>query len=113
MLTSSKQKSFAGSTPSLVHSAAFLDVQLWCCNNTTTHVWLYSLSPFCTCPNIIAFQVTTSRDGNLLNSLWASSMLPHFTYMSVNQATTPASHPLWMICSWAHLRSSSSLQLLR
>jgi hypothetical protein len=97
----------------LVHSAAFLDVQLWCCHNATTHVWLYSLSPFCTCPNIIAFQVTTSRDGNLLNTLWASSMLPHFTYMSVNQATTPASHPLWMIFSWAHLRSSSSLQLLR
>ncbi len=47
----------------------------------------YSSSAFCpcpyfTCPNIMVLQVTTSRDGILLNTLQASSRLPHFAYMS-------------------------------
>jgi hypothetical protein len=36
--------------------------------------------------------VTTSRDGILLNTLQASSMLPHFAYMSTKLFTTRTSH---------------------
>jgi hypothetical protein len=38
--------------------------------------------PYFTCANTMTFQVTTSQDGILLNTLQASSMLPHFAYMS-------------------------------
>jgi hypothetical protein len=72
-----------------------------------------SSSAFCpylsfTCPNIMAFQVTTSQDGILSNTLQASSILPHFAYMSSKLVPTKTSdsHPLWMIYSWAHLSSS-------
>ncbi len=39
---------------------------------------------------------------------WASSVLPHFAYMSTKILPTKAyeSHPLSTICTWAHLPSS-------
>jgi hypothetical protein len=42
-----------------------------------------SLCPgaYFTYPNIIAFQMTTSRDGILLNPNWVCCMLPHLEYM--------------------------------
>jgi hypothetical protein len=54
-----------------------------------------------TCPNIKAVEVTTSRDGILLNTLWASSMLPHLAYMStrLHPTKTWPSHPLWIYLS--------------
>ncbi len=55
----------------------------------------------------MVFQVTTLCDGILLNTLWASLMLPHFAYMSTKQVSTKTSesHQLWMIC-W-HMHSAS------
>jgi hypothetical protein len=37
--------------------------------------------PYFTCPNIIAFQMTTSRDSILLNPNWVCCMLTHLEYM--------------------------------
>jgi len=64
-------------------------------------------------PPSMEFQETTSRNGISLNTLLASSMLPHFAYMSTKlfPINTSESHPLWMICSWAHLPSSSATKL--
>ncbi len=64
-----------------------------------------SSSAFCpwsnfTCPNIMAVKVSTFRDGILLNTLQACSMLPHFAYMS-KQATprkTSDLQPVWISC---------------
>ncbi len=49
----------------------------------------------------------------LLNTLQASSMLPHFAYMSTNLFPTKIIdiQPLWIICSWTLLPSSSSTTL--
>ncbi len=82
-------------------------------------VWLYtfllhicwnSSKAFCpclhfTCPNITTFQVTTSQDGIFLNTVQASSMLPHFVYMSnkILHTKTSYSQPFWMCCSWTSL----------
>ncbi len=61
-------------------------------------------------PPSMAFQVTTPRDGILLNTLQASSMLPHFAYMSTKLLPTKTSDskPLWMSCLWTNLPSSSA-----
>jgi hypothetical protein len=61
-------------------------------------------------PPSMAFQVTIFWDGILLHTLQASSRLPHFAYMSMKllPTKTSESYPLWMICSWAHLPSSST-----
>jgi hypothetical protein len=55
----------------------------------------------------MAVQVTTSWDDILLNTLQASSMLPHFAYMltRLQPTMTSESNPLSMICSWARLPS--------
>jgi hypothetical protein len=56
------------------------DYTRYCCifqNNLSVFCpWLH-----CICPNIMVVQVTTSRDGILLNILQASSMLLHFAYL--------------------------------
>ncbi len=48
-----------------------------------------------------------------LNTLWASSMLPHLAYMSTKLLPTKTSalQPLWMICSWVCLLSSIACKL--
>ncbi len=73
-----------------------------------------SSSVFCpclhfTCPNTTAFQVTTSWDDTLLNTLQASSMLPHFSYMSIKLLHTKTldSQTLSMSYLWTSLLSSS------
>jgi hypothetical protein len=45
----------------------------------------------------------------LLNALWASSMLPHWVYMSTKllPTNTSESHPLPTTSSWVHMPSSS------
>jgi len=55
--------------------------------------------------NLPYLQATTSRDDILLNIFYASSMLPHFTYMSTKQLSTKTSksHPQSMIYSKTHL----------
>ncbi len=70
-------------------------------------------SPHFTCPNIMAFQVITFQNGILLNTLQASLMLPPFAYMSTKllHTKTSESHPLWIICWWAHLPSLSATML--
>ncbi len=67
---------------------------------TSFYLW-----PHFTCPNTM----TTFWYGILLNTFLASSMLPHFAYMSTMLVPTKIfeSHPLWMICSWANLPFSS------
>jgi hypothetical protein len=64
--------------------------------------------PHFTCCNNIIFHVTTSQDDNLLNIFWTSSMLPHFTYMSMRLESTKTfnSQSLWMIYPWTCLPSS-------
>ncbi len=61
-------------------------------NKVWLHTFLYisqnNLNAFyhslhCICPNIMVVQVTTYWDGILLNTLQASSMLPHFAYISI------------------------------
>ncbi len=66
--------------------------------------------PHFKCPNIIAFQVTTSYDGILLDNLPASFRLPHFAYRSTELFPTKTwdLQPLWEICSWTHRPSSSA-----
>ncbi len=56
----------------------------------------------------MAVQVTKSWDGILLKTLQASSMLPHFAYMSSKllPTKTSESHPCSTICWWTHLPSS-------
>ncbi len=49
--------------------------------------------PHFKCPNIIAFQVTTSYDGILLDSLPASLRLPHFAYRSTELFPTKTWDP--------------------
>jgi hypothetical protein len=73
----------------------------------------FSLCSHFTRPNIITFQVTTPRGGSLLNTVQASSMLPHWVYMSTRLPCrkTSESHPLSTICRWAHLPSSSARTL--
>jgi hypothetical protein len=53
----------------------------------------------------MAFQLNTSQDGILLNSLQASLMLPHFAYLSTKLLPTKTSdsQPFKMICSWTCL----------
>ncbi len=55
-------------------------------------------------------QVTIFQDGILLNTLQASSRLPHFAYLSTKlfPTKTSDSQPLWMSCSWTSLPSSSA-----
>ncbi len=69
--------------------------------------------PHFTCPKIMAIQETTLCEGILLNTLRASFILPHSTYMSMRQFLTKTfdSKPLRMICSWARLPSSSATRL--
>ncbi len=50
------------------------------CRNCSSEFYPY---PHFTCPNVMAFQETTSQDGILLKTVQASSMLPHFAYMSI------------------------------
>jgi len=83
----------------------------FCC--TPSHICSKCLRASLPCPCMahppsMAFQVTTSWDAILLITLQASSMLPHFAYMSTKlfSTMTSDSQPLWMICSWAHLASS-------
>ncbi len=73
-------------------------------------------SLLCPCmahPPSTAFKETIFQAGISLNTQWASSMLPDFAYMSIKlfPKETSKSHPLWMICSWAHLPSSRALKL--
>ncbi len=83
-----------------------------CCihGNSSSALWP---CPHFTCPNIMVFQVTISCDGILLDTLPASSVHPHFAYMSTKLVPTKRSesHPLQMICSWAHLPSSNAPML--
>jgi hypothetical protein len=53
------------------------------------------------------------QSGVGLITLWASSMLLHFAYMStrLHPTKTSKTHPHWMICSWAHWPSSSQTTL--
>ncbi len=92
-------------------------------NKVRSHIDLYcicwsSSSAFYLCahfiyPNIMVVQVTTSQDGIFFNTLSASSMLAHFTYMSIKllPASTFEFHPLSMICSWTNLPSCSAIVL--
>ncbi len=50
------------------------------CRNCSSEFYPY---PHFTCPNAMAFQETTSQDGIFLKTVQASSMLPHFAYMSI------------------------------
>ncbi len=67
-----------------------------------------------TCPNTMVIQVMIFQDGILLNTLQASSMLPHFAYMLTKllHKKTSISKPLWTICWWTHLPSSSAISLV-
>ncbi len=58
-------------------------------------------------------QVTTFQDGIFLNILQASSMLPHFAYMSTMllHIKTIESHAGSMVYLWTHLLSSSATML--
>lgn len=69
--------------------------------------------PFWAYPWSMAFQVTISQDGNSLNTLRASSMLPHVAYVSTSLLLTKKSEsfPLSTICLWAGLPSSSATML--
>ncbi len=63
---------------------------------------------------MFVLQVITSRDGILLNNLQASSMRPHFAYISTKLFPTKSSGfaiYFWMICSWAHLHTSRATML--
>ncbi len=53
--------------------------------------------------------VTTFWDGILLNNLQASSMLPHFAYMSTKLLPTKTSNSqrVWTSCLWTSLPSSN------
>ncbi len=65
-------------------------------------------------PSIYGIPKDISCDSHLLNTLWASStLLPHMAYMStrLHPANTSASQPLWILCSWACLPSSSAPKL--
>jgi hypothetical protein len=66
-----------------------------------------------TCPRIMMLQETTSCVGILLNTLQASSMLPHLVYMStwLLPTKTSVSKLLWIICWWTCLLSSSAAKL--
>ncbi len=84
-------------------------------------IWLYILFICSTCwrvslpwpcmvnPLSKVFQETTPWDGILLNTLQASSMLPHLAYMSKRLLLTRAfdTKSIPIICLWAHLPSSS------
>ncbi len=79
-----------------------------CCQHSCSVFWPCQHFPY---PNIMLFQVITSWDGILLNTLQASSMLPHFAYMSIKLVPTKTSdlQPLiWMSCSWISLLSSNA-----
>ncbi len=69
--------------------------------------------PLFTCPNIIAFQVTTPREDMWVNTLQASSMHPHLAYMSTSLLPTKtlASQPLATICACTRLPRCSAPKL--
>jgi len=58
------------------------------CWNSCSAFWP---CPHFRCPKIMAFQLNTSLDGILLNSLQASLMLPHFAYLSTKLLPTKTS----------------------
>ncbi len=53
--------------------------------------------------------VTTSKMASCWILFKHPQTLPHFAYMSTKllPTKTSESHPIWMICSWGHLSSSS------
>jgi len=61
----------------------------------------------------MAVQVTAPWDGILLKTLQASSMLPHFAYMSTKlvPSKTSDSKPIWTMWWWTHMPSSSAIML--
>ncbi len=59
--------------------------------------------------SVVTFLETTSHDGILLKTLQASSIMPHLAYISMRLTSwTFDSNPLWMICSWPCMPSSSA-----
>ncbi len=60
--------------------------------------------------SVVTFLETTSHDGILLKTLQVSSIMPHLAYiwMRLLASWTFDSNPLWMICSWPHMPSSSA-----
>lgn len=80
-------------------------------------IFLDNDNAFCPCPHFTSpsireFNAATSHTGILLKALHASSMLPHFVYMMRLLPTwTSDSQPLWRICVWMHLPSSSAHEL--
>jgi hypothetical protein len=92
-------KSESGRTPSC-----------WICWNSFS---AFCACPHFTCPKIITFQVNILRFFLFLEHSVASSMLPHFAYMSTKLLPTKTSalQPLWMICSWVCLLSSIACKL--
>ncbi len=85
---------------------------------SSLHICLKCSRALLPCPCIanpasMAFQDTKFFDGILLNTLQASSMLPHFAYMVTRLLPTTLSDSqlLWIICSWAHLPASSPTSL--
>ncbi len=107
--SSATKLAHAFSTPTKVTES---DLKPCCCIcwNSSNSFWP---CPHFTCPNIMLFQMTTSQDSILLNTFQASSMLPNFAYMSTKLLPTKKSesHPLFMVCSWAYLASSSATML--
>ncbi len=78
----------------------------------------YNSNAFCPCPHFtyprfMAFQATTSQMGIMLNTLKASSRLPHLVNILMRALLTPTSElePLQTICSWIVLPSSSAATL--
>jgi hypothetical protein len=64
-------------------------------------------------PLSMAFQVAKFQDGILLNTLQASSIVPHFAYMSTKLFVTKTFelYPQSMMCWWTHLPSSVTTTL--
>ncbi len=76
----------------------------------------FKTSLSCPCmadPPSMVVQRTPIGDGILWSTFQASSMLAHFTYMSIKllPASTFEFHPLSMICSWTNLPSCSAIVL--
>ncbi len=95
-------------------------------SHKSNRVWLQtfcfihwnSCNAFCSCPhftypNKMAVQDTTSHEVIFMNTLKASSILPLLAYISTMLVpiNTSDSQPIWIICLWTCLPSSSACKL--